>query len=106
MIFVGIVKNVFSGVSKNKNKYFKLVISDETGTCEAMIFKDKIDECKSLNGSLPEEKNMVIVKGIRKGDNGDGFKTTVFADLIAVQDQKIYTKLSELKKLDKSDKTN
>lgn len=106
VIFVGIVKNVFSGVSKNKNKYFKLVISDETGTCEAMIFKDKIDECKSLNGSLPEEKNMVIVKGIRKGDNGDGFKTTVFADLIAVQDQKIYTKLSELKKLDKSDKTN
>lgn len=104
-IFIGIIKEVFSGVSKNKNKYLKFVISDETGTCEAMIFKDKIDECKNLNGSLPEEKNMVIVKGVKKGGNGK-FASTVFADLIAIQDQAIYTKLSQIKNIDKKEKTH
>lgn len=98
--FIGVVKETFSGISKNKNKYLKLVITDETGTCEAMIFKDKVDECKRLNGELPEEENMVIVKGVRKS-GGNKYAATIFADLIAVQDQKIYTKLSQIKNIDK-----
>lgn len=104
-IFIGVVKETFAGISKNKNKYLKLVISDETGTCEVMIFKDKIDECKDLNGGhLPAETNMVIVKGSKKGGNGR-FGSTIFADLIAVQDQTIYTKLSQLKNIDKKTKS-
>ena len=47
-----------------------------------------------MNDGLPKEKNIVIVKGTKVDE-------AVFADLIAVQTNKIYTKLSDLK----SDKT-
>jgi DNA polymerase-3 subunit alpha len=94
--FIGTVRDTYSGYSKNKNKYFRCEIADETGFMTALVFKDKIDECKNLNDSkLPQKTNIVIVRGIRKSD-------CVFANLIAVQDQKIYTKLSQLKNLDKS----
>ena len=43
-------------------------------------------------GALPSKKNIVIVKGQKM--DGD----TVFANLVKVQDQKIYMKLSEIKK--------
>ena len=55
--------------------------------------KDHIQMCRdSNNGALPAKGNIVIVKGTRM--DGD----TIFADLIKVQDQKIYMKLSEIKK--------
>ena len=55
--------------------------------------KDHIKTCRDSNGgSLPSKGNIVIVKGTRM--DGD----TIFADLIKVQDQKIYMKLSQLKK--------
>ena len=62
-----------------------------------MIFtnskRDNIQICRDMNGgSLPEKGNIVIVKGKMK--DGD----TIFADIIKVQDQKIYMKLSEIKK--------
>jgi hypothetical protein len=61
-----------------------------------MIFtqknRDNIANCRRDNGGvLPAKKSIVIVKGIKK--DGD----TVFADLVRVQDQKIYMKLSEIK---------
>ena len=71
-----------------------MLISDETGFMKALIFKDKLEQCKSMNDGLPKEKNIVIVKGTKVDE-------AVFADLIAVQTNKIYTKLSDLK----SDKT-
>lgn len=93
MIFVGVVDESFSGTSKEKKtKYLKCMISDETGTTKVMIFSKKLEECESLNNGLPKEKNIVIVKG-RK------FEDVVFADLISVQDHKVYTKLSEIKKI-------
>lgn len=92
--FVGVVEEVWSGVSREKKtKYFKCLISDETGTIKTMIFSDKMELCASLNLGLPKEKNIVVVKG-RK------FEEVVFADLISVQDNIVYTKLSELKKQD------
>jgi DNA polymerase III alpha subunit len=90
-VFVGRVEDVWKGKSRNGNKYVKIEVSDETGTIQALIFNDSIDKCESMNNGLPEKKNIVIVKG-RKTD-GDA----VFANLIGVQDQKVYTKLSELK---------
>ena len=55
--------------------------------------KDNIEQCREMNGgTLPSKGNIVIVKGQRK--DGD----SIFADLIKVQDQKIYMKLSEIKK--------
>ena len=93
--FIGIVEEKpYSGSSKNGNKYCGMLISDETGFMKALIFKDKLEQCKNMNDGLPKEKNIVIVKGTKVDE-------AVFADLIAVQTNKIYTKLSDLK----SDKT-
>lgn len=82
-----------SGVSRSakKTKYFKVNCSDEHGSMNVLIFNDKIDECKFSNNGLPKENEIVFVKG-RKMDDA------VFADIITVQDNKVYTKLSELKK--------
>ena len=59
-----------------------------------MIFNNSLDECKALNDSLPKEGDIVIVSGVRKGDD------TVFANSISAQQNQIYTKLSELKDSD------
>jgi hypothetical protein len=56
--------------------------------------RDNIANCIRDNGGmLPIKKGIVIVKGIKK-DGG-----TIFADLVRVQDQKIFMKLSEIKGL-------
>ena len=55
-----------------------------------MIFNDRMDDCKETNGGFPKENQIVIVKG-RKMDE------VVFADVIGVQDNKVYTKLADLK---------
>lgn len=90
--FVGtITDQPKTGKSKAKGaKYAKMNVSDETGTITTLIFNNNLNECETLNGKLPEEGDIVIVKGSKKED-------AVFANLIAVQQSKIYTKLSELK---------
>lgn len=92
--FIGhIDENPTLGTSRTarKSKYAKYQISDETGTVKVMIFNDSLEECKTLNGVLPKQEDIVIVSGRKKGDD------TIFARLIAVQQNVIYTKLSELK---------
>jgi DNA polymerase-3 subunit alpha len=89
-IFIGRVEDTHKGKSKNGNKYFKAVISDETGLIPALIFRDQMDKCESANSGFPKKNNIVIVKGTK----ADG---AVFADVISVQDTQVYTKLSELK---------
>lgn len=104
--FIGIVDEAGkTSKSKTGTPYAKFSISDETGVMKVMIFgvsekqrnsgktdyRDKLQECKDLNGGLPKEGDIVIVKGTKMEDN------TVFADTVASQQNKIYTKLSELK---------
>lgn len=90
--FIGVVDEpVVTGKSKNGNAYARFQISDETGTMKVMIFKDKMESCKTLNNGFPKEGDIVIVCGTRMDEN------TMFADLIASQQNKIFTKLSELK---------
>jgi len=86
-----VLRTLGGGKSRAGNKYLKIEVSDETGTIPALIFNDAIERCETMNNGLPVKKNIVIVKG-RKSD-GDA----IFANLIGVQDQKVYTKLSELK---------
>ncbi len=91
--FVGYVSdNPFKGVSRSskKSRYLKLDISDETGNIKVMIFNDKMDECELLNKGMPKKNQIVYVKG-RK------FEDVVFADTVKVQDNKVYTKYSQLK---------
>jgi DNA polymerase III alpha subunit len=93
VIFVCRVDECWTGTSKEKKtKYYKAMVSDETGIAKVMIFSKKMEECDSINNGLPKEKNIVIVKG-RKFDGA------IFADVIGVQDIKVYTKLSELKRI-------
>lgn len=90
--FIGkISEEVRKGVSRAKgSKYASMIISDETGAIKTMVFNKKLEECENLNTRLPKEGDIVIVKGTKK----DG---AVFADLIAIQQNKIYTKLSDVK---------
>jgi DNA polymerase III subunit alpha len=75
----------------SKSRYAKYSISDETGTMKVMIFNDRLEQCKELNNGLPKEGDIVIIKGTRKGDDA------VFANLIAIQQNVIYTKLADFK---------
>ena len=96
--FIGTVEDTYSAKSRKGTPYLRLTIQDETGVCTVMIFtqknRDNIANCKRDNGgTLPVKKGIVIVKGVKK--DGD----TVFADLVRIQDQKIFMKLSEIKNL-------
>ena len=96
--FIGTVEEVFNPTkSKKGTPYFKIQVKDESSVCTILMFtnkhRDNIESCRQMNGgSLPSKGSIVIVKGVRK--DGD----TIFADLIKIQDQKIYMKLSEIKK--------
>ena len=116
-VFIGVVEEAGKTTkSKTGTPYAKFMISDETGIMKVMIFgmsdkqrekiaarekdysakpsrfdRDKLNECKELNGGLPQEGDIVIVKGTKMEDD------CVFADTMASQQNKIYTKLSELK---------
>jgi len=95
--YVGQIEDVFTGVSKNekKTRYVRLKISDETASMNVLIFNDNIENNKLLNNKPFEEGNIVIVKGLKKDD-------CIFGDLVAIQDQQIYMKLNDLKKIDKN----
>ena len=90
---IGRVQEASEWVSRNakKTRTFKMIVSDEFGTIPVLSFNDRIDENKDLNnGTLPQEGDIVIVKGTKKTD-------CLFAETIATQTLKIYTKLSDLK---------
>ena len=80
----------FVARNEKKTKTFKMMVSDEMGSCAVLMFNDKIDVAKSENeGKLPEEGDIVIIKGSKKTD-------CIFAETVVIQTLKIYTKLSEL----------
>jgi len=80
-----------TGKSKSGNSYAKFQISDETGIIKVMIFKERMEQCKTLNNGLPKEGDIVIISGTKM--EGD----VLFADNIACQQNKIYTSLIQLK---------
>ena len=90
--FVGTIEDKpFFGKSRNDNEYMKVFIKDETAVVKVMIFNNKLAKMIVENGSKhPEQGNIVIVRGTKKDE-------VVFADQIAIQTNKIYTKLSDLK---------
>lgn len=91
--FIGVIsEEPKSGTSKNKNRYYRYQITDEVGAVKCMLFETggRIEYCKQINGVLPKKGDIVIVEGKKK--DGD----TIFASLIAVQQNKIYTKFSQM----------
>ena len=92
-VFIGRVEEKpMSGVSRTakKSRYLKLFVGDETGIIKVMIFNERMEDCKKINNGNPREGQIVIVKGVKK----DG---VIFAGVIGVQDNKVYTKLADLR---------
>lgn len=96
--FCGQINEVYYGTSRAKGtKYCKLTIKDTSGAHTVLLFttakNDRIKENEDLNGSKFEEDQTVVVRGRKKTDS-------VFADLVAVQNVNIYTKLGDFRKKD------
>lgn len=91
---VGVVKDCYRKKSTNGNKYAKLEIADETGKIKAMLLdsrqKLRLTEYLENGNKLPKEESIVIVTG-KKGED------ILFIDKLAILDEKIYMKLSEIK---------
>jgi hypothetical protein len=77
--------------SKAGNKYMVMDIYDETNIINVKMFNKKLEDFLDINKKTPKKGDIVVVRGKKK----DG---CVFADVIAVQTNKIYTKLSEIKR--------
>jgi DNA polymerase III alpha subunit len=81
--------------SRNGNKFFKAIVSDDTGKVSVLMFDGRFglfEDCKAKNGGqFPEEGDIVIVKGRLKGTDA------IFADEIIKQDCKIYKNMRDLK---------
>jgi DNA polymerase III alpha subunit len=94
VFLVARVKEGKARTSKKNNKYLWLDVSDETGDQVVMLFNskrgNKMDDCIEMNGGIPKKESICVIKGEKQQD-------TIFAQLVAVQSNKIYTKLSELK---------
>ena len=95
VLIIGQVLETKQAKSKNNNKFFRAVVSDDTGTITTLMFDGKqglFEECKDDNGgAFPEENDIVAIKGRRKGTDA------IFADKIVKQDCKIYKNMRDLK---------
>jgi len=94
VFLVARVKDSKARTSKNGNKYLWMDVFDETGDQVVMVFNSKkgplMDDCIAQNKGIPKKDSICIIKGQKQED-------TMFAEIVSVQSNKIYTKLSELK---------
>ena len=95
VLFAGIVYEK-SKITKSKKgkRYAKIMLKDEGADMKVMLFDPKLE---SLN-RLPEVDEICLIQG-RVIDDG-----LVFADSVSIQSAKIFTKLIDLKKLEKLNK--
>ena len=96
--FVGQVAEVKQGKSREKSTpYLRLTVKDHCGSIGVMLFntarQNSIEECEENNGRLPEEGDIVSIRGTKK--DGD----TVFARNVGIQDCKVLNRISQLKDL-------
>ncbi len=88
---IGFVQKPEKRKTKAGNQGFSFLLTDETGELTVRFFNDKIDRVEQQNGRLPEEEDLVLVKGSKRQGS------CVFADGVTVQSATIYMKLSQLK---------
>ncbi len=91
---VSFVKWVKSGVSKaNGSPYLKGEVEDDTGSFSFMIYSEEnVNACKSFNGRLPEEDDLVILSATLSKDGGMLFCTSCI-----IQENPVATKKVVLK---------
>ena len=75
--------------SRKGNNYVKMTVKDETDEVKVMVFD------RALKGmpTTPKLDDIILIKGTSTGDG------TIFAEVVAIQSVKIYTKLSDLRNL-------
>ena len=103
--FVGQVAEVKQGKSREKaTPYLRLTVKDHCGSIGVMLFntarQNSIEECEENNGRLPEEGDIVSIRGTKK--DGD----TVFARNVGIQDCKVLNRISQLKDLNITSEDN
>lgn len=83
----------------NKTPYLKFMLNDDFNSINCMAFdnsrKNNIEEIKENNGRLPQENDVCVIFGTKKGDS-------LFIDRLGIQENKIYSKVSELTKKSKN----
>jgi DNA polymerase-3 subunit alpha len=98
-LFVGVINDILKRTSKNGNPYIKYAVGDESGSIDCFLFssarRDKVEECKEFNGGkLPEEGDIVVVKGTKKDGNA------CYIEKLGIQSAKIYMALRDIKDID------
>ncbi len=89
------------GTSKEKKTpYLRLNIKDHSAEARVMMFnagkRMKVDECKEINGRLPEEGDIVIITGTKMEGN------MIFADKIGIQKYNVFFRAKQLPKSQES----
>ena len=92
--FIGVVEDYIKRKSANGNQYYKMVISDEYGSFDAMLIDNRrfprYSDYESSGKVWPEKDNIIVMTG-SKGED------ILFMDDMDIVDHKIYMKLSDLK---------
>tara|TARA_B100001093_G_C26860383_1_gene1029900 strand:+ start:12502 stop:15111 length:2610 start_codon:yes stop_codon:yes gene_type:complete len=92
--FIGVVEDFLKRKSVNGNQYYKIVVSDEYGTFQAMLIDNRrfprYSDYESSGKPWPEKDNIIVMTG-SKGED------ILFMDDMDIVDHKIYMKLSDLK---------
>jgi len=99
--FIGVISDIVKRKSRNGNLYIKFSLSDETASMDAMLLNgrqrtdrgwienNRVDTFLSKN-KMPKKESIVVFSA-RKGSD------ILFMDSIAVLDEKIFMKLSDIK---------
>jgi DNA polymerase-3 subunit alpha len=93
--FVGVVVDVVaSRTSSNGNRYMRLELQDDFGNINFLLINsartDSYNQYFDSGGQKPKEGEIVFATGSK----GDG---VIFGQRLSILDEKIYTKLSEIK---------
>ena len=92
--FVGVVTDCVSRTSRNGNKYMRAEVQDDFGKVNFMLANNRrsntLDNYLNNGGKKPKEGEIVFVYG-SKGED------IIFGEKLTILDEKIYTKLSEIK---------
>ena len=91
---IGEVTEAKEATSKKGSKYVSIMLSGHDGVVKCMLFDGKggkLNECVELNGRLPKEGDITIIRGRRKDED------TIFADNVSIQDIEVLLRISQLK---------
>lgn len=91
--YIGVVNDIFKGISRNGNKYVKFILSDEYGKYPVMFMDNrrgtKYSDYLDAGNKLPEKNDIISVFGSKGSD-------IVFADTVSPLKEKIYMKLGDV----------